>query len=477
MRLMERPHITALALPRSPTWPSDLIPPHQAPFHFLPDVGTFAKFMLATPGYLVANLSREREQLDAERKLLQSGAFKDEVGLNFVRAADQKVQHQIDKALALDTPTLKTAVAKAMQMQKEWEEHEVLHLNQPPVGRKDKDHEVGRQSSAAERPDAFLSLQSQGFASSSSLRNLSPTPPQARAKVRKNINPPPASPSSYFFYQAANGAPVFLHPLDARILLGHFKSYAELPSTIEFHPTSDTSYTTSTINDEVRRRYKYLSHLPEGADVVFVEAGWDLEGIVGGAEGLRAFEGALKVRTGKRKEKEKKEERARVRAEEKERDSALQEMTTWVVAAVREKERSPSPAPLPSESATLAASSGGVSSRSGLGPAHSSSVQQPPGAWGDRSFATAIRGTPSQQQQSSRRGGNNRERERLREHEEDIGWELELDAAWHEFESTGRGSRSNAGGGGGRGGGGGGAGKKKQGKKLLVVTSGGRGRY
>jgi hypothetical protein len=49
MRLMQRPQITTLALPRSHTWPSDLLPPHQAPFHFLPDVYTYAKFMLATP--------------------------------------------------------------------------------------------------------------------------------------------------------------------------------------------------------------------------------------------------------------------------------------------------------------------------------------------------------------------------------------------------------------------------------------------
>ncbi|KAG8848036.1 hypothetical protein FRB96_001328 [Tulasnella sp. 330] len=458
MRLMERPHISTLALPRSFTWPSDLIPPHQAPFHFLPNVATFAKFMLATPDYLISNLTLEREQLDREHMLLQSGAFQDDIGLNFVQAADQKVQNQIEKARALQTPALKSAIGKAVQMQREWEDQEASQVTQQHGHHKDNGAST-EQSLVLDRPDALLSLQPQGFASSSSAPKHVPSPP-ARAKARKNVNPPPPpSSSSYFFYQAANGAPIFLHPLDARIVLGHFKSYTDLPSEIEF-PTTDASYSTSTINDEVRKRYKYLSHLPEGADVVFVEAGWDLEGIVG-SEGLKPFEGALKLRLGKRKEKERKDERARVRAEEKERDAALRAITTWVVPPPRPRavERSPSPFPLPSET---------VNVRPAVVAAQPAPTQTT-GAWGNRSFATATQAAPSRAttQQQTRRGNNRgQEPERLRDHEEEIEWELELDAAWHEFENTGKGNR----------GGGGNGGKKKQGKKMLV-TSGGRGRY
>ncbi|KAJ2974670.1 hypothetical protein NUW54_g11857 [Trametes sanguinea] len=51
MRLIQRPQITTLALPRSSTWPSDLLPPHQAPYHFLPDVFAFSKFIAATAGW------------------------------------------------------------------------------------------------------------------------------------------------------------------------------------------------------------------------------------------------------------------------------------------------------------------------------------------------------------------------------------------------------------------------------------------
>ncbi|KAF8665448.1 hypothetical protein AX16_000466, partial [Volvariella volvacea WC 439] len=108
MRLIQRPQITTLALPRSSTWPSDLIPPHQAPWHFLPDVFSFAKFMLATPDYLIGDLTKDLEELTAERKML--AGMKDELGIVFVDAAEAKVRRQMEKAAALDTPWLKEQI-------------------------------------------------------------------------------------------------------------------------------------------------------------------------------------------------------------------------------------------------------------------------------------------------------------------------------------------------------------------------------
>ncbi|KAG8938991.1 hypothetical protein FRC03_006760, partial [Tulasnella sp. 419] len=113
MRLVERPQITTLALPRSASWPSDLIPPHQAPFYFLPDVATFAKFMLATPTYILSNLSSELDQLAAERESLLSLPTRDDVGLNFVTAAEEKVKNQMEKAIGLESIALNAEIEKA----------------------------------------------------------------------------------------------------------------------------------------------------------------------------------------------------------------------------------------------------------------------------------------------------------------------------------------------------------------------------
>src|SRR5713101_8123340 len=63
MRLIQRPHITNMALPRSDTWQAesqaggDLLQPHEAPFHFLPDVERFARFMLASPEQLILDIT------------------------------------------------------------------------------------------------------------------------------------------------------------------------------------------------------------------------------------------------------------------------------------------------------------------------------------------------------------------------------------------------------------------------------------
>ncbi|KAG8893008.1 hypothetical protein FRB99_002300 [Tulasnella sp. 403] len=432
MRLMERPHITTMALPRSATWPSDLIPPHQAPFHFLPDVGTFAKFMLATPEYLVENLTQELDQLEQESKVLET--FQDELGLSFVRAAKEKVAHQIEKASALESTALSAAIRNARKVMSEQEKKIAEREERRSSRRADVDN-------PGEVPDALLALQSAG-ASSSSIALRPSSNPTRGPKARKNVNPTPP-PSSYFYYQAANGAPLFLHPLDTRILLGHFESFADLPDVIEF-TTTETSYVTSTINDEVRKRYKYLSHLPEGADVVFLEAGFDLGAIVG-ADGLKPFEGALKLRQGKKREKERKEERARIKAEERERDAAFRAIASSARPLDRIGERSPSPSPLPTspQHHTVDQNSGDTNSNT------------PTGAWGNRSFAATIRNAPTPRQQPRR--PQNRERDRDREDED---WEMEIDAAWLELENAARSGRNGSGG------------RKKAGKKLLVLSSG-----
>ena len=80
------------------------------------------------------------------------------------------------------------------------------------------------------------------------------------------------------------------------------------------------------VDADLRRRCKYLSHIPEGADVVFIEA--DLEGVVG-AERLGAFEGAIKVRRARRREKGRRDEKARAHAEEREREMSQFRDLAW----------------------------------------------------------------------------------------------------------------------------------------------------
>ncbi|KAJ7069040.1 hypothetical protein B0H15DRAFT_918159 [Mycena belliarum] len=414
MRLMQRPQITTLALPRSHTWPSDLLPPHQAPFHFLPDVFDYAKFMLATPSYLVADLSQDLNELASERRILSG--MTDDLGVLFIDAAEEKVQRQIAKATALETPFLRERIDKAARDQREIEER-VAFLE---TRRK---QEMAQHTSASpDIPQELLAIRS----------GIAPEPPaqanpRANPRQRRNVNPPPPSTSTYYYYQAASGLPLFLHPLDIKILLSHYSGYAMFPDAISIRVDAVSE---GTVNDDLRKRCKYLAHFPDGADVVFVEA--DLAGVVG-AGGLRSFEGALKMRAARRKEKGRKDERARVRAEEREREREREVFGAPPVATWRFAGESP------------------VRDEVIVTPQLAPEAEAP-GVWGARSFAAAAHSAPTTSQ--GRSGGQHLAR---REEPEEDEWDM--DAAWHELET--------------RGGGGGG---KKRNAKLVVLGGGGGGR-
>ncbi|KAG1810187.1 uncharacterized protein HD556DRAFT_1318651 [Suillus plorans] len=437
MRLMQRPQMTTLALPRSYTWPSDLIPPHQAPFHFLPDVYDYAKFMLATPEYLIADLSNDLDVLAVERRMMAS--MQDGLSISFIDAADQKIRHQIAKATALESPQLKEAIDRT---RKDYDD--ITRRHNLEWARK----LAGEMKGAAlpEAPEEFLATgSSSGIFVSSHTPMLIPATPestQARASVptahantsnnrshrqRRNINPPPPSTQTYYYYQAASGLPIYLHPLDIKILFSHFNSYASFPDTITVCVESATE---GTVNDDLRKRCKYLAHTPEGADVVFIEA--DLEGVVD-QEGLKNFEGAIKLRRSRRKEKGRKDDRARARAEEREREKVI---TPWTESVFS----------VPLDPVLHAVEVEGIAN-------HESPTPQISGAWGSRSFASAAHSASGADLRHPNTNNRNTSQE--------IGDEWELDAAWHELEQRSTGGQGN---------------KKKKGNKLVVMGSGVGGR-
>lgn len=449
MRLMQRPQITTLALPRSKTWPSDLLPPHQAPFDFLPDVYLFSKFMLGTPAALLADLSRDLDDLAAERRTLSS--LRDELGISFVDAADAKVRQQMAKAATLETPQLKEAIEAAHHALEKLEARSTLH------SRKVLEDTTRSVTPLEDAPADFLALRSTPFQTPTTPVTVAQTPPVVESqrvstptrnpKQRRNLNPPPPSTSAYYYYQAASGLPIFLHPIDIKILLTHFNSYPAFPDAITVRVES---YTESTVNDDLRRRCKYLSHLPEGADVVIIET--DLENVVG-TDGLKNFERALTMRRARRREKDRKDDKARAKAEEREKERIVHnwnELTRHRVDAYVPPPvpRAPSPAedlddfPEPGHESIVTPAA-----------ATQNQPQQRAGAWGARSFASAAqhpssgsiaRAAPAQR--SVRRAGA------------DEADEWDLDVAFHELEQ-----HSGRGGGGGR----------RRNNRMVVLGGGG----
>lgn len=319
-RLIQRPDITTLALPRSATWPSDAIDLHQAPWHFVPDAAAFAKTVLASPAYMDAELRRDLVELDAEAASLSRWASgEDDLGLVFVRAAQRKVHEQLEKVALLKTHAVMTARKRVIR------DVAAVEGAKPVVA-----HEPTTTDEETDAGAPFV---------------LEPADP--RAKPRRNVNPPAPSEAMYYFYQASSGQQIYLHPLDIRILKSHFGNYSSFPDTITL-PVE--GHEDSTMTDELRRKCRYLGHLPTACDVVFVET--KLDSLVG-AKGLEPFAQALKQRRTRRKEKVKREDKAKAKSEQRDRDNALAN----VPVAPRRRPSVSVEAPEPPESPTGSPSS------------------------------------------------------------------------------------------------------------------------
>ena len=465
MRLVQRNQMTTLALPNSSTWPSDAIPPHSAPWYFLPDILSFSRFMLASPEYMSSELRRELKELENEWEMMKG----DPLGSDFVQAAREKVERQVGKvANELMTDMVRREERKARDG---WVEAVGGEMREKARRKERERRQRDREEAAKQTEQDGTGSAGQGDSNVNIPPNLptepNPMPTPKRNRRRGNNAQPtmgqlPPS-TSYYFYQSSLGANVFLHPLDIRILLAHFKSYSLFPQNISF---TSSGFDTATINDELRKRCKYLSHLPSGTEVVFVEA--DLEEIVGSI-GLHAFEQPLKARRSKRRDRTKREDRAKSKWEKSEREKmpAPVEDREFTLALQRSNVES-----LPTWTDPPLSSS--ATSSQGLHQAAASPSTSPSLAvWGSyqpqarATFANALGHTTSSTPRPSQRDREN---------------EWEVNAAWEAFErmdmqpkdsaaeadSASGGTDAGASGGGGQRKGG-----KKGGKKQVLVLGGG----
>lgn len=133
---------------------------------------------------------------------------------------------------------------------------------------------------------------------------------QARSNVIRNHS---ANDSRFYFYEAL--LHYYLSPLDIRILKTAFGEFSSFPTTVL--PRVERVSTGHIVDDELRRRAKYLAHLPHGCEVRFLECDWT-DVVV--PEVLNGFSDDIERRRKKNREKELHEEKERARAEKEEDD-------------------------------------------------------------------------------------------------------------------------------------------------------------
>uniref|UniRef100_A0A7S3E8Y9 RING-type domain-containing protein n=1 Tax=Rhodosorus marinus TaxID=101924 RepID=A0A7S3E8Y9_9RHOD len=97
-----------------------------------------------------------------------------------------------------------------------------------------------------------------------------------------------------FLYQAATGENIYLHPVNVKCLSHEHESFREYPLVIEAKVLEIERYTMS---EELRRRYRFLSHLPIGSEFGLCEM--DLSSVLQ-EETLEAFGPDLTTRKNSR---------------------------------------------------------------------------------------------------------------------------------------------------------------------------------
>ncbi|PFH55967.1 hypothetical protein XA68_17317 [Ophiocordyceps unilateralis] len=128
----------------------------------------------------------------------------------------------------------------------------------------------------------------------------------ASASVPKPSKQP--APADFYFYSSPPH--LYLSPLDIRILKTKYGAFSNFPSTLL--PRVEHISTGHVVDDALRKRAKYLGHLPHGCVISFIECDWT---DIVPAETLASFSDEIERRRKRNRDKAAEEERERLQAE------------------------------------------------------------------------------------------------------------------------------------------------------------------
>ncbi|KAL9546329.1 hypothetical protein MBANPS3_006716 [Mucor bainieri] len=331
MSLMQRSNDSTLAFPLSDTWP---LPPNVTsnymkpdapliPWHFTPGAMTFARFMLASPDYLRGEYNRDCVELNDAMSDAQGWGSAEEMpfiekSLDQILAKMKQLKQQETKELALAIQTsdmMFEAVAKyAKKHGKTPSTHQPPAQTADPAEKAEQVPEAYRQYQLAHQAGEDIETTDRQATSTS---NVAPHHRHHNNNSNSNNSNTPAT--DFFFYQAVDGQHVYLHPLDIRILKHEFGEYDQFPRQLQVQATSVQE---STLTEDLRKKCKYLGHLPLACDVTFMEI--NVREIVS-PETIQVYNQELVARVKKRKDKERKEDQRRKQAESKQKLMVVKE--------------------------------------------------------------------------------------------------------------------------------------------------------
>ncbi|KNG87718.1 putative RING finger domain protein (Rnf10) [Aspergillus nomiae NRRL 13137] len=315
LRLVKREPRSTLALPRDGA--ESIGPDEDIPWYHAAEVADYARIMKAGEDYMVGQYDSEIEDLrrqEAEDEVL----FGDET--TWTQKAIAVINDAKAKVKGIGNPPDISQQPTAINIPK----GPILDQSQHGL----KSGQVP--SAEAVQPDtgpdvatSMSGLHSETDRVTEALNRVNiDAVPVAKAKQRdpgtgrvsvsseqtRETNGPHPSDHPFYFYQALPH--FYLSPLDIRILKTAFGDYSSFPATIL--PRVEHISTGHIVDGELRKRVKYLGHLPQGCEVSFLECDWR---DVVGPEILERFAAETARRRKRNREKEAREEKDRVRAE------------------------------------------------------------------------------------------------------------------------------------------------------------------
>lgn len=299
LRLIERRPGSTIALPRDGA--ESLSETDDVPWYFAAEVSDYARIMKGSEDYMTQSYDREIEEVERQEQEDEL-MFGEET--TWTRKAIAAVRDLKEKVKGIGGPSTEPAKADDKP-------------ERPPIVFEDSGPEFYTLQSASKSGRSF----DFGTMSNTTATDMSEISAPGSSKASNPDTEGPAfhppivrqPDAPFYFYQALQH--YYLSPLDIRILRAAFGNYSSFPSTIL--PRVERVSTGHVVDNDLRRRMKYLDHLPYGCEVGFLECDWtDLVS----PEILSKFHAELERRRKRNREKAAREEKERLRAEKEEED-------------------------------------------------------------------------------------------------------------------------------------------------------------
>lgn len=301
LRLVKRDAGSTLAMPREST--DALAKGDHVPWHLAPEVMDYARVMKGSEDYMLAQYDGYIETIKAmeQEDELMFGEDSEwtSKAIRLIKEAKDKVKGMGNPPATFKKP--EDAKPKRAPIQFNDTDEGVPDMYTMQQAANSTKLPPTQSLSSEQTSTTDVPGETNGIDATSSILSTSLAEFRARQHAER-------TPDSYLFYQGL--LHYYLSPLDIRILKVAFGSYENFPSSIL--PRVERVSTGHIVDDDLRKRIKYLGHLPSGCEVGFLECDWT--DTVPPAT-LDHFKADIERRRRRNMDKEAREEKERIMAE------------------------------------------------------------------------------------------------------------------------------------------------------------------